>query len=285
MELSILKKGYLDLLDEKVKMLTNQGLGVTLDIHPWDNEGDPHNDFKWLVTNDPKARERFAAMWAGLIDYAKDHGWPADKVFFQILNEPMLPLRMSGTHAELEGKWRIAQQEIVDTIRQKADPTNEYTLVATTATWENPSAAVPVAGKNIVYDIHFYVPFDFTHQKADLKYPMEKKDLKRVSPALAQQFPNGLNRAALEPYIKAIADWRDTYQIPVVVGEFGVSVRDKGATDYENDVAWLLTQYGIPKSKWNLTGGEFGIATSDTPGNRTLDPASVNAVLKPRDDG
>src|SRR5277367_3104360 len=70
---------YLASLDAAVKMILDSGLAVVIDLHP-------DSDFKTRLGKENEFVERFADFWRALAAHYST--WDADRVFFEIMNEP-----------------------------------------------------------------------------------------------------------------------------------------------------------------------------------------------------
>src|SRR5579863_9724855 len=71
---------YFGYLDAAVKMILDAGLSVEIDMHP-------DSDFKARLKEDDFV-ERFADFWRMVAQHYSSSSWDADRVFFEILNEP-----------------------------------------------------------------------------------------------------------------------------------------------------------------------------------------------------
>src|SRR5579863_10641465 len=71
---------YFGYLDAAVKMILDAGLAVEIDMHP-------DSDFKAKLNQDDFV-ERFADFWRTVAQHYSSSSWDADRVFFEILNEP-----------------------------------------------------------------------------------------------------------------------------------------------------------------------------------------------------
>jgi endoglucanase len=130
-----------------------------------------------------------------------------------------------------------------------------------------------------VYTFHLYDPFLFTHQRAswagdDVKnvelpvpYPGPLRREVLNSPGLQRSYgwmwerPYG--EAYLRHHLAHVFRFRDTHQVPVYCGEFGVlnlAPRDD-ALRYYRDVVRLLRREGIGFSNWNYKSDNFGLVT------------------------
>ena len=92
---------YFGYLDAAVKMILDAGLAVEIDMHP-------DSDFKARLAKDDDFVQRFADFWSTVAQHYAS--WDADRVFFEILNEPEMrdEYRWYGVEAKLAAAIRRA---------------------------------------------------------------------------------------------------------------------------------------------------------------------------------
>jgi endoglucanase len=271
---------YFGYLDAAMKMILDAGLAVELDMHP-------DSDFKAKLEQDDFV-ERFADFWRTVAQHYSS--WSADRVFFEILNEPEMrdPYRWDGVEAKLAAA-----------IRQAAPA---HTIIAAGARWDDDDDMIflePLRDPNVVYVFHFYEPHIFTHQSATwgayywrwvrrLHYPSSPENAVQV----AASIPEALNRlyvirygqdhwdaSRVEAEINQAADWAKQNRVSLICNEFGV-FRD--GADPEDRVRWItdvrtsLERHGIGWAMWDYSGS-FGVAIKKD-GVATLDEATVKAL-------
>jgi len=139
---------YFGYLDAAMKMILDAGLAVELDMHP-------DSDFKAKLAKEDDFVERFSDFWYTVARHYSS--WDADRIFFEILNEPEMrdPYRWYGVEAKLAAAIR------------RGAPSN--TIIAAGARWDDDDDLVflePLPDPNVVYVFHFYEPHLFTHQGA-----------------------------------------------------------------------------------------------------------------------
>ncbi len=109
-----------------------------------------------IFSNPANAKERFLSQWGQIAAYFKDYN---QNLLFEILNEP---------HDKLTPElWNIYLKDALAEIR-KTNPTRgvvigpgNYNAVGSMRQLEIPN------DKNLIVSIHYYNPFQFTHQGAD----------------------------------------------------------------------------------------------------------------------
>jgi endoglucanase len=261
---------YLAYLDAAVKMILDQGLAVTIDIHP-------ESDFKTRLTSDDDFVEQFCEFWRALAGHYSN--LDPDRVFFEILNEPEMRDRY---------RWLGVQTKLAVAIREGAPL---HTIIASGARYSADDELLflePLHDPNVIYDFHFYDPHVFTHQgatwgvnfwhneKAGLGYPSNRESAEKV----AAQVPEEINRlyilqygmghwdaARIDMEIALVADWAKRRNVPVICNEFGVYRRFANPQDraaWIHDVRTSLEHHGMGWAMWDYGGG-FGVVTKPNP--------------------
>jgi aryl-phospho-beta-D-glucosidase BglC (GH1 family) len=276
---------YLGYLDSAVKMVLDQGMAVVIDLHP-------ESDFKAMLAKDDSLVEEFADFWRALARHYSS--WDAERVFFEILNEPEFSDRY---------RWYGVQAKLAAAIREGA-PQN--TVIAAGARWSDDDELVflePLRDGNVIYNFHFYAPHIFTHQGATwgayswhwvkgLHYPSSPESAAKVAAAM----PDAVDRltvirygqdhwdaARIDAEITQVAEWARQHGVPVVANEFGV-YRDYA--DPQDRAAWLhdvrtaLERHGMGWAMWDYSGS-FGVVTKKD-GRSVPDEITLRALgLKP----
>ncbi len=278
-----LRAEYLGYLDDAVKMILDHGLAVVIDIHP---EG----DFKAKLASSDDSVQQFADFWRALARHYSSTLWDADRVFFEILNEPEMVDRY---------RWEGVQNKLVAAIREGAP---ENTIIAAGARWSDDDDLVfmePLRDANVIYNFHFYEPHVFTHQGATwssyyfewvkgLHYPSSPES----AAATAASVPDALDRlyvirygydhwdaARIEAEIAQAADWARRNKVPLECNEFGVYRAYSNAQDraaWLRDVRAALEKYGIGWAMWDYDGG-FGVVNRVN-GHPVPDELTVRAL-------
>lgn len=269
-------------LDAAVKLILDHGLAVIIDLHP-------ESDLKSRLAKieDDSFVQEFSDFWRALARHYSS--WDADRVFFEILNEPEMPDRY---------RWYGVQAKLAAAIREGAP---QQTIIAAGARWSDDDELVflePLRDPNVIYNFHFYSPHVFTHQGANwgayswhwvkgLRYPSSPENAAKV----AANVPDAVDRLAVIRYgqdhwdaaridaeIEQVAAWAAQRGVPVVCNEFGVY---REYADPADRAAWLkdvrtsLERHNIGWTMWDYSGS-FGVVTKDkpearaTPDDRTL---------------
>lgn len=217
-------------VERAISLLLDQGLAVVVDVHG--ERSQPGKDLEQDLLLKPNGVERLADLWRGLARQLQ--ALPADRVFLELLNEPVFERR--------EREWPGMAEQLVRAMRSAAP---EHTFVVGGPVWSSVYGLIeymrPVSDPNVVYTFHFYEPFAFTHQGAEWTEPALRtvREVPYPVPAsghdeiLARQ-PEGAPRDAVRKYLasgwnreklqgemaKAIA-WGTRHGVPLYLGEFG----------------------------------------------------------------
>jgi aryl-phospho-beta-D-glucosidase BglC (GH1 family) len=256
---------YLGYLDAAVKMILDQQLAVVIDLHP-------ESDFKTRLAKDDSFVQEFADFWRALARHYST--WDAERVFFEVLNEPEFADRY---------RWYGVQTKLATAIREGAP---QHTIIAAGARWSNDDELVflePLRDPNVIYTFHFYEPHIFTHQGATwgsyfwhwvkgLHYPSSPESAAKVAAGV----PDAVDRLAVIRYgqdhwdaqridaeITQVAEWARQRGVPVVCNEFGVYRVYADPHDREawiHDVRTALERHGMGWTMWDYSG-DFGVVT------------------------
>jgi endoglucanase len=280
---------YLGYLDAAVKMILDQQLAVVIDLHP-------ESDFKTRLAKDDSFVQEFADFWRALARHYST--WDAERVFFEILNEPEFTDRY---------RWYGVQTKLATAIREGAP---QHTIIAAGARWSNDDELVflePLRDPNVIYTFHFYEPHIFTHQGATwgsyfwhwvkgLHYPSSPESAATVAAGV----PDAVDRLAVIRYgqdhwdaqridaeITQVAEWARQRGVPVVCNEFGVyrvyaDLHDREA--WIHDVRTALERHGMGWTMWDYSG-DFGVVTKkdgrSVPDEITLRALGMNRASGP----
>jgi len=200
-----LREEYLATLDWAVDHALAAGLLVVLDFHEFQAMG-----------KDPEAlRPRYLACWE-VIARRQQHRPP--EVLFELLNEPNSALTPE--------RWNQLLREALAVVRQ-TNPTR--TVIVGPGQWNNIAALDRLdlpEDPNLIVTIHYYSPFEFTHQGAAFAGRADKVGIRWGSDRDRQAIIADFDRAQA---------WAEKNHRPIYLGEFGVYDR----APQEDRVAWL----------------------------------------------
>ena len=213
------------LIDSVIKWTRELDMNLIIDNH----HGRDLNDQNYL-----QQIPRLAGMWKNIIN--KYDYLDPDKVFFELRNEPKNDI--SNQHL------RKVTQMIIDTIRKY---NTTHTLIVGANHWNSGGSLIltlPYPYTNIIYTFHNYSPHQFTHQGFSWT-----------------GLPSGIifpeTDDAVENLKKEITDvktWSDTHNVPVFLGEFGVSTYADATSrcNWINTIGSVLDETEIPWAYWDI---------------------------------
>jgi len=272
---------YLGYLDAAVKMILDRGLAVVIDLHP-------DSEFKARLGKDDSFVQEFADFWRALARHYST--WDAERVFFEILNEP----EMSDRY-----RWYGVEARLAAAIRGGAP---QHTMIASGARWSDDDDLVFIESlrdPNVIYNFHFYEPHIFTHQGATwgsyfwqwvkgLDYPSSPESAAKVAAgvpdavdrlAVIRYGEDHWNAARIDAEIMQVAEWARQREVPVVCNEFGVYREYVKAQDREawiHDVRTALERHGMGWAMWDYSGS-FGVVTKKD-GRNVPDEITLRAL-------
>lgn len=206
-------------IDGMVKLCHLYGLKLIIDYHYGEL-----NDSNYL-TETPV----IIKTWLLLTEHYKKES--ADDLFFELYNEPP---HMSPAI------WKDAAYNIVTAIR-KID--KKRTLIVGASNFNSIyelSRTVRLADENIIYTVHFYEPFLFTHQGAawvgdqvsttGVTFPYSAESFPTINPKAKgtwgetnfYQYRTDGNEQSLADKLLIAKKWATKYNVPLVCTEYGV---------------------------------------------------------------
>ena len=278
---SILNSNYLGYVDNALDMILAAGLAVVIDIHPSD-------EFKLRMARDERSIEAFGKFWRAFATHLCRRD--PEVVFLEVINEPMV---------EDAYRWYGIQGKLIASIRAGAP---NHTIIAAGHRWSGLYEMLflePYADPNIIYNFHYYEPFEFTHQGAtwagpnlpfykNVPYPSSPEAVKLVldtiqdDPArynLLRYGEENWNAQRIDRELAAAAAWAAKHHVYVTCNEFGAFRKVVKPADR---VAWLqdmrkaLEKHGIGWTMWDYGGG-FSVVNK-TNGQAQADPDVVKAL-------
>ncbi len=246
------------------------------------------SDISNRIQNDVSFRNTFVSFWGNYADHLSQY--PASRMVLEPLNEPIFTSNKT--------LWtQTIAPDLVESIRAGAP---DHTILLSGPQWSSPLELDTfdpdlIGDDNVIYNIHFYEPFFFTHQGATWVGSAEIESMRgvpypstpeRVAAILPQQTnqnardwlvgygeerwgPDDLARILNEGI-----DWAEANNVPVMVTEFGVLRTYSDPVDrarWYRDVRLHLEDRDVPWMIWSDLGGfgfdfetgQFEIANSD----------------------
>ena len=277
---SSLRPEYLRYFDAALDMILAQRLAVIVDIHPSD-------EFK-LRLKDDRQVESFTKFWRALAEHLSTRD--PEMVFLETINEPMV---------EDPYRWYGIQAKLIAAIRAGAP---HHTIVASGYRWSGLwelLALEPYADRNIIYNFHYYDPFQFTHQGAgwagpnlqfyrNVPYPSSPEVVGKMldsvtdDPARFSLLRYGEDRWSAERIDREIAvaaAWATKHHVLVTCNEFGAYRRFADAADrarWITDIRTAFEKHRIGWTMWDYAGG-FAVVNKVN-GHATPDAEIVRAL-------
>ena len=213
-----------------------------------------------IFVNPEAVKPRFLSQWAQIATYFKGYD---SHLLFEVMNEPHDALTPT--------LWNSFFAEALAEIR-KTNPSRK--VLMGTASYGGLSGVkdlVPPNDPNLILSVHYYDPFNFTHQGADWAGNKDKY--------IGTKWENLVwERDQIIADFDYAIKWSKEKNIPLHVGEFGAYEK----ADMESRARWTtyLARYfesqGLSWAYWEFSAG-FGIYDPTT---NTFKTPLVNALLK-----
>lgn len=208
-------------------------LNIIVNVHHYDE----------MNSEPDKHLPRLIGLWEQIAARYKDR--PAG-VYFELLNEP---------HAKLdEAKWNAAIPRLLKVVR-KTNSTRPVILGP--AQWNSIGSLdrleLPKDDPNLILTVHFYDPFEFTHQGASWAKGADRWKGRKWSGSGAEQ-------NVIRQQLKKASQWAKERNRPVFLGEFGafqVAEMDSRAR-WTRFLAREAEKLGFSWAYWEFCSG-FGV--------------------------
>ena len=234
---AVVNSAPFDIIDSVVIPLADRyGLVVILDNH----HGKDLTNASYLDD-----MQRLCDMWTALTE--RYRSLPHDRYFFELRNEPTFEIDNDNLHS--------VQQAIIDSIRtHDAD----RTLIVGANWWNSgwslaESQPYTDSGNNIIYTFHNYDPYQFTHQGFSWS---------GLPTGPRFDYP-GKDATDIRSLFSVVKDWSTRNDVPVFLGEFGVSWFADTASrcNYITCLTDACSEFAIPWLYWDVKHGydAFGI--------------------------
>jgi endoglucanase len=195
-----------------------------------------------MDTDPDRHLPRLAALWEQIALRYKDRG---AGVYFELLNEP---------HDKLTAaKWNSAIPTLLAAVR-KSNP--DRAVIVGPGQWNSIRALealeLPRDDRHLIATIHFYDPFEFTHQGAPWVQGAEKWKGWNWGGSAPE-------KAVIRMKLNTAAAWGKKHGRPIFLGEFGAFE----AGDMESRARWAGTvarqaeEFGFSWAYWEFCSG-FG---------------------------
>jgi len=186
---------FFDRVDWAVHQSLDNGLIPIVNMHHYDG----------LMDDPERYRERFVALWKQIAEHYA--GYPPTLVL-ELLNEP---------HNKFTADiWNSVAADALATVR-KSNPTREIVIgpVMWNSINELGGLQLPESDRHITATVHYYNPFQFTHQGADFVGPDAQKWLG------TKWTGSDSERQAVRRDFDTAILWAVKNRRPMYLGEFG----------------------------------------------------------------
>jgi len=239
--------------DEVITQALARGFVVILTMHHY-NE---------LYADPAGHQERFLALWRQIA--ARYKGYPAT-LAFEPLNEPHDRLGAAG--------WNRLIKELLPVIRE-SNPTRTLLLgpVNYNDIQQLNALELPGGDRHLIVSIHYYLPYEFTHQGAHWQ-PGSEAWLGRTWTG------SDAEKEAIQTHFANAATWAKANNRPVCISEFGANRK----ADMDSRARWTkcvadtaITQ-GFSFTYWDFCADYFGLYD---PQRKAWRQELLGAVLPP----
>jgi aryl-phospho-beta-D-glucosidase BglC (GH1 family) len=229
---------FLDRIQEVVDTALRYGLHIIINMH--------HHE---ALYEDPAGqKDRFQSQWDQIANRFKDY---PDSLLFEVLNEP---------HGNLTpALWNEYFSDALSEIR-KTNPTR--VVLMGTAEYGGLGGVVHLQIPNdeyLILSVHYYNPFNFTHQGADWVGSQSEEWLG------TEWFDTEADREAVASDFASALQYSETNHIPLHVGEFGAYEEADldSRTRWTTFLARWFEQQDLSWAYWEFSAG-FGIYDPST---------------------
>lgn len=226
--------GRLDHFDKIILPLAlKYGLRVVLDLHVPPGGRDANAEATMFY--DAKYADHFVNSWRRI---ARRFRGRYGVYGYDLINEPCHKRKA----IENCDYWNI-QRRAAEAVR-KEDP--DVTIIIESNEWDAPASFAdlkPMPFNNVIYQVHMYEPFAFTHQRVlgtrpwTLPWPCMEK---------------GWGESFLRSILKPVRDFQIKYGARIYVGEFSAVCWAPGAENWLHDCIDIFYEYG-----WDWTYHAF----------------------------
>jgi len=249
---------FVKFLDSVIDLCEELNIYLILDNHSFDP----------VIDTSPDVGSILKAIWSQIAMHLKDR---TDLILFEILNEP---------HGITTSRWGAIQGEVIAEIR--AIDTKHTIIVGGSGynSYDELKNLPVYTDANLLYTFHFYDPFVFTHQGASwttpsmeplagVPFPFDQAEMPACPASLKgtwiesnlNNYPSDGTVARVQQLIDIAVNFRDSRNVNIFCGEFGVYIPNSGNTDrsyWYNAVRQYLDEKNIPWTIWDYQGG-FGL--------------------------
>ena len=227
----------LDQLEDMFKRAEKYDIKFVIDLHS--PPGGRRNDRNMKMFYEEKYADHFLQVWERIAKRFK--GNPAVWAY-DLVNEP------DQSHPAKYDYWNL-QRAAAEAIR-KIDPATP--IVIASNDWEAPSSfsyLSPLAMKDIIYQVHMYLPGPYTHQLLFNTFEEQGSRLIGYPGMIGNE---KWDKEMIRKHLKPVRDFQLRHNARIYVGEFSAVAWAPGAADYLRDCIEVFEEYG-----WEWTYDAF----------------------------
>jgi hypothetical protein len=260
-------------LDQCLKWCQKQDLDLLIDLHK--APGYAFGEWeKASLFSDPKHKQRFLQIWAGLADHYRG----IENIGFELLNEIRLP---DST------PWNQLIRETIAVIHE-IDPDRPIMIGGNNYNSPDQLQYLDVfQDQRILYTFHFYYPMVVTHQRAYWVPPLEhiSQEVNYPGPyPIIDSFGDELigkpmDRDLLKLFLKPALDFMENTGKQLYCGEFGVIDRAplEARINWTRDMVSLFSEFDIGWALWSYKAMDFGLVDLD---GKLVSEKHLNTIRK-----
>ena len=224
---------YLNMVQTKIDAARSIGIKVIIDLHepPITIDGkvpSTTTQGKEEFWENPELKTNFIRMWKEIATKFKDNAYNDVIWGYDLFNEPQINWQYPPK------QWREMSPDIISAIRAiDKDVWIVYQPGINNIEYKDYE---PLKDKRVIYSIHFYRPFYFTHQGVEKTYGAENMSREQALATIQKTYPdNKWNRSVMEADLRTVADFSKKNNVPILIGEFSVIAW----APIESSKAWL----------------------------------------------
>jgi len=205
------------------------------------------------VWTEPAARMAWAEMWQTLAQRFRQH--PA-VVGYELMVEPNAndivgvydPKTFDELYQGTGYDWNMWYPDLVAAIRE-VDP--ETPILVSPLDYASPQwldHLKPVDAPHMVYSVHLYEPFTYTHQEANVEEPWHYPGRMLLNDARGAAV--WVDQTMLDESMAVVAAYRLRSRSPVAITETGIMRWEPGAAEFMRDRLEAAERYGLNYAIW-----------------------------------